>query len=147
MNLAYSQGFKDRIVNKLWILETARIDSAKNFTFSAFEKEKVGINTMIWKFLPNGKLSYDYQSNDDVEGCLGVDFLDLDLNACSWKWDPVNYKLTLQLKGGYAGIDDFILKNEYNVFFDFKESSLQGFSLQEFKPFFFKILNPEYARP
>lgn len=146
-SLCFSQGFKDRIVNKEWILETPKIDTANQLNFSIYAKEKVEINTMIWKFLPNGKISYDYQTSSDVEACLGVDFIDLDLTASSWKWDPSRLVLTIQLKGGYAGIDDFVMKNDYQVHFKFEGNNMNAFSLIKSKSVFFKILNPEYVKP
>jgi hypothetical protein len=142
-----AQGFKDRVVNKEWILETPKIDTANQLNFSTYSKEKIEINTMIWKFLPNGKISYDYQTSSDVEACLGVDFIDLDLNASFWKWDPVKLVLTIQLKGGYAGIDDFIMKNDYQVHFSFEENKMTAFTLYKTKQLSFKILNPDYVRP
>jgi hypothetical protein len=145
--IAKAQGFKDRVVNKEWILETPKIDTANQLNFTTYAKEKIEINTMIWKFLPNGKISYDYQTSSDVEACLGVDFIDLDLNSSYWKLDPVKLVLTIQIKGGYAGIDDFIMKNEYQVHFSFSENTMDGFSLYKTKHVLFKILNPEYVKP
>jgi hypothetical protein len=147
LQIAKSQGFKDRVVNKEWILESPKIDTATQLNFTSYAKEKIEINTMIWKFLPNGKISYDYQTSSDVEACLGVDFIDLDLNASFWKWDPVKLVLTIQLKGGYAGIDDFIMKNEYQVHFSFEQNNMNAFTLYKTKQVLFKILNPEYVRP
>ncbi len=146
-SVTLAQGFKDRIVNKEWILETPKIDTANQLNFSIYAKEKIEINTMIWKFLPNGKLAYDYQTSSDVEACLGVDFIDLDLSASNWKWDPVKLVLSIQLKGGYAGIDDFIMKNDYQVHFKFEGNVMNAFTLIKTKPVFFKILNPEYVKP
>jgi hypothetical protein len=145
--LSFAQGFKDRIVGKEWILLSPKIDTANLLEFTTYAKEKIEINTMIWKFLPNGKISYDYQTNDDAEACLGVDFIDLDLSSSFWKWDPTRLLLSIQIKGGYAGIDDFIMKNDYQVHLSFEENNLEGFSLIKIKPVFFKILNPEYVRP
>lgn len=146
-HLSIAQGFKDRVIGKQWILTSPKPDSATVLNFEAFNPALLDINTMIWKFIPNGKLEYDYQSNSDVEACLGVDFLDLDLDYTNWKWNTTTKTLILTLKGGYAGIDDFIMKNEYNVHFHFVENQMTGFSLLLAKPISFKILNSEYARP
>ena len=83
--------------------------------FVNYEKKKVDLNTMIWKFLPNGRLEYDYQSSEDIFACAGVNFLDMDLNDCQWFYNPSTLILTLQIKGGYASIDDFVFKRDYKV--------------------------------
>ncbi|MGL4631588.1 MAG: hypothetical protein ACRCVT_10320 [Leadbetterella sp.] len=139
--------FKDRIVGKEWILYTPKIDTMTFMDFEVYNGEKIDINTMIWKFLPNGKLAYDYKSNSDVDACLGVDFLDIDLDNSYWKWDPNRLILILQIKGGYASIDDFIFKSEYSIHFNFNNQTLDGFSLLRTKNLSYKILNPEYAKP
>jgi hypothetical protein len=122
---ALGQTFKERVPQKKWILVNDKIDTLKILNFVPYSKEKIGLNTMIWTFKPNGQLDYDYQSAEDVEACIGVDFLDLDIDRCQWALNPISHSLTLTLKGGFASIDDFILKNEYEI----KENEEGGFSL------------------
>ncbi len=97
-----------------WILRTPDIDAQK-LEFVNYEKTKVELNTMIWKFLPNGRLEYDYQSSSSIFACAGVNFLDMDLDECTWSYNPASLVLTLQIKGGYASIDDFVFKRDYKV--------------------------------
>jgi len=97
-----------------WILKNADIKD-KKLVFVRFTKDKVDLNTMIWKFLPNGRLEYDYQSDDEVFACAGVNFLDLDLPECSWAYNPSTLIMTLQIKGGYSSMDDFVFKRDYKV--------------------------------
>jgi hypothetical protein len=143
----YSQGFRDRVLNKNWILTNTRIDTCTVLSFEKYDSSKVEINTMIWNFLPNGRIQYDYQSNSDVEACLGVEFLDLDPAASSWRWDSQRLILILQMKGGFASLDDFLIKNEYQVHFQFTENQMTGFALKLSKPILFKILNTDYVKP
>ncbi|MFT5885330.1 MAG: hypothetical protein ACI9IP_001790 [Arcticibacterium sp.] len=97
-----------------WILRTPDINT-QNLEFVNYEKEKVELNTMIWKFLPNGRLAYDYQSSSTVFACAGVNFLDMDLDESTWTYNPASLVLTLQIKGGYASLDDFVFKRDYKV--------------------------------
>lgn len=97
-----------------WILRTPDIKK-KKLEFVNYEKKKVEINTMIWKFLPNGRLEYDYQSDESIFACAGVNFLDMDLDECRWAYNPASLILTLQIKGGYASLDDFVFKRNYKV--------------------------------
>ncbi len=97
-----------------WILETPKIQK-KELVFTNYSKSKLELNTMIWKFLPNGRLEYDYQSSEEVYACAGVDFLDMDVDECRWSYDPISLILTLQIKGGYASLDDFVFKRDYKV--------------------------------
>jgi hypothetical protein len=97
-----------------WILRTPDINT-QNLEFVNYEKEKVELNTMIWKFLPNGRLAYDYQSSSTVFACAGVNFLDMDLAESTWTYNPASLVLTLQIKGGYASLDDFVFKRDYKV--------------------------------
>jgi hypothetical protein len=97
-----------------WIFKNANIKD-KKLVFENYSKEKVELNTMIWKFLPNGRLEYDYQSSEDVFACAGVNFLDMDIHESSWAYNPATLILTLQIKGGYASIDDFVFKRDYKV--------------------------------
>ncbi len=97
-----------------WILRTPDITTQK-LDFVNYEKKKVTLNTMIWKFLPNGRLGYDYQSNATIFACAGVNFLDMELNESTWNYNPASLVLTLQIKGGYASLDDFVFKRDYKV--------------------------------
>jgi hypothetical protein len=106
---------KETLMEKQWIIKNDRVVENDSLIFSNYAKEKLGLNTMIWTFLPMGKLDYDYQTADDMEACLGVDFLDLDVEACTWRFDEPNQKISLTLKGGYASIDDFVIKAEYEI--------------------------------
>jgi len=100
--------------NQNWILRTPDINT-QNLEFVNYKKEKVELNTMIWKFLPNGRLAYDYQSSSTVFACAGVNFLDMDLDESTWTYNPASLVLTLQIKGGYASLDDFVFKRDYKV--------------------------------
>lgn len=100
--------------NSQWILETSKIEK-KELRFIPYSKEAVDLNTMVWTFLPGGFIEYDYQTNEDIFACAGVDFLDLDLSECRWQYNAATRTLTLQLKGGYASIDDFVFKRDYLV--------------------------------
>ncbi len=97
-----------------WILKTNKIEK-KQIIFTEYNIAQVDINTMVWSFLPNGRIAYDYESSGDVFACLGVDFLDLDLDECRWQYDHSLQKITLLLKGGYASIDDFVFKRVYKI--------------------------------
>jgi hypothetical protein len=97
-----------------WIFKNDDIKD-KKLLFVNYEKKKVDLNTMIWKFLPNGRLEYDYQSSEDIFACAGVNFLDMDVNECSWSYNPSSLVLTLLIKGGYASLDDFVFKRDYKV--------------------------------
>jgi hypothetical protein len=96
---------------------------------------------MIWEFKPNGRLTYDYQSSEDVEVCLGVNFLDLDVDACTWRPNSATNIILLTLKGGYASIDDFILKNEYEFQTFLVNNRVKGFELVLKNKVFFRNLN------
>jgi hypothetical protein len=135
-----AQSIKQKIVNKNWVLNTSKIELETELNFSIFTDDQVDINTMIWKFLPNGKIENDYKSSDDVEACLGVDFLDIDVNYSSWKVDLKTQKIILTLKGGYASVDDFIMKKEYDFEYIRDENLIEGFKLIESKVLFFKDL-------
>jgi hypothetical protein len=121
-----------------WILKNDDIKD-KKLVFVNYEKNKVDLNTMVWKFLPNGRLAYDYQSSEDVFACAGVNFLDMDVNECSWAYNPSTFVLTLLIKGGYASLDDFVFKREYKVaMLDKKED--YGYTLTLDKEQFFNDL-------
>jgi hypothetical protein len=136
-----AQDFKSFVANKKWILVTEKAEKSEYITFVPYSKEKVTLNTMIWVFLPNGGIEYDYQSSEDVEACLGVDFLDLDVDACTWRLNPATQSILLTLKGGYASIDDFILKNEYQFQPLEDENQEVGFELVLKKKVFYRNLN------
>ena len=96
----------DIIKKNQWILVTDKIENKKEINFVSYQKKKVELNAMIWSFLENGNIEYDYQSAENIEACNGVDFLDLDSENTSWKFNNTSQIFTLTLKGGYASIDD-----------------------------------------
>ncbi len=136
-----AQDFKTFVANKKWILITEKAEKSSSIRFIPYATDKVTLNTMIWIFKPNGRIEYDYQSSEDVEACLGVDFLDLDVDVSTWRLNSVNQSIMLTLKGGYASIDDFILKNEYDFQALEQENSESGFELVLKKKVFFRNLN------
>jgi hypothetical protein len=136
-----AQDIKGFIQGKQWILVTEKAEKSTSLTFLPYAKDKITLNTMIWTFLPNGRITYDYQSSDDVEACLGVDFLDLDVDACIWKFNISSNSVLLTLKGGYASIDDFILKNEYDFQTFEGENQEMGFELILKKKVYFRNIN------
>ena len=123
-----AQDFKSFVLNKKWILVTEKVDTAKTIKFVEYDKSKVSLNTMIWDFKANGRLEYDYQSDEEIDACLGVDFLDLDVDVCTWRYNTTTQTLHMTLKGGFASIDDFILKNEYTF-----SNSLDEFEKPQFE--------------
>ncbi len=129
----FGQDIVDFIQKNQWILVTNKIEKKKEINFVSFQKKKIELNAMIWSFLDNGKIEYDYQSADNIEACNGVDFLDLDIENSSWKYNNNSQVLTLTLKGGYASIDDFILKAEYMAFLTSDEFGNEGFQLKQTK--------------
>jgi hypothetical protein len=139
-NLVWAQVSLSSITEKKWILTNQKIEKEKTLTFKEYHSSLIEINTMIWSFEKNGILDYDYQTNSDTFACLGVDFLDLDLDYSSWQWKPNLQLFTLTLKGGYASIDDFILKAEYEVSIDKDENEFETLTLQQTKILNFKNL-------
>lgn len=99
---------------KQWILIDNKIEK-DTIQFTPFDTAKVSLNTMVLKFMPKGKIMYDYQSDENIDACLGVDFLDIDTDASSWFYNPQTKQAILQIKGGYASIDDFKFKRIYKV--------------------------------
>ena len=98
---------------KQWILPDNKIER-DTVIFTPFDTSKVQLNTLILKFMPKGKIEYDYKSGEDIDACAGVDFLDIDTDASSWYYNSQTKQLTLQIKGGYASLDDFKFKRIYN---------------------------------
>ncbi|AWV99132.1 hypothetical protein [Arcticibacterium luteifluviistationis] len=113
-NAASAQYLQLLDASQNWILKTSDIKD-NSLVFVNYEKKKVDLNTMIWKFLPNGRLEYDYQSSETIYACAGVNFLDMDVDECLWTYNPSTLILTLQIKGGYASLDDFVFKRDYKV--------------------------------
>ncbi|MCP9770853.1 hypothetical protein EGI22_23360 [Lacihabitans sp. LS3-19] len=138
--VSQGQDFKSFVLNKKWILVTEKVDTAKTLKFVAYDKAKISLNTMIWDFQSNGRLEYDYQSDEDIDACLGVDFLDLDVDVCTWRYNPSTQTLQMTLKGGFASIDDFILKNEYTFSNSLDEYEMPQFELSLKRKIFFKDL-------
>ena len=99
---------------KRWILLTNKI-MKNTIKFTAFDKSKFRINTLVLTFANNGKLEYDYQMDPTLEFCAGIDFLDIDTDESAWSFDEANNILTLTIKGGYASLDDFKFKRDYKV--------------------------------
>ena len=139
----HAQHFKENVVSKKWILVTERVEDADSIVFMPYIKQKVSLNTMIWLFKPNGRIEYDYQSSDDIDACAGVDFLDLEVETCSWRQNTQTFNVMLTLKGGYASIDDFLMKNEYT--FSLIENG--GFALVLKKKVFFKDYTLTNSKP
>ncbi|WP_255079114.1 hypothetical protein [Lacihabitans sp. CCS-44] len=139
--VSQAQDFKTNVINKKWILVTEKAEKSESIRFIPYAKDKVTLNTMIWVFRTNGRIEYDYQSSEDVEACLGVDFLDLDVDACTWRFNSASQSILLTLKGGYASIDDFVLKNEYDFRSIEVENSEVGFELVLKKKVFYRNLN------
>lgn len=137
----HAQDFRAYVANKQWILITEKPEKSERIRFVPYSKDLVTLNTMIWEFKPNGRLVYDYQSSEDVEACLGVNFLDLDIDACTWRPNPATNIILLTLKGGYASIDDFVLKNEYEFQTFLGNNQVKGFELVLKKKVFFRNLN------
>jgi len=136
----FGQGVVDIIQKNQWILVTDKLEKKKEVNFVSFQKKKIELNAMIWSFLDNGKIEYDYQSADNIEACNGVDFLDLDIENSFWKYNNDSQVFTLTLKGGYASIDDFVLKAEYIAFLTSDEFGNLGFQLKQTKVLTFRDL-------
>jgi len=136
----FGQDVVDIIQKNQWILVTDKLEKKKEINFVSFQKKKIELNAMIWSFLENGKIEYDYQSADNIEACNGVDFLDLDIENSYWKYNNDAQVFTLTLKGGYASIDDFILKAEYIAFLTSDEFGNLGFQLKQTKVLTFRDL-------
>ena len=96
-----------------WVLPMNDLNDNEIY-LTAYDPTKIALNTMILIFLPGGKIDYDYESS--VEACAGVDFLDLDVEKCSWIY--ANGTFTLKIRGGYAAIDDFNFKRDYKIVHD-----------------------------
>ncbi|NBA86249.1 hypothetical protein GVN16_10780 [Emticicia sp. CRIBPO] len=124
--------------SKQWILTTTNIKK-NELRFVEYNVSKLSLNTMIWNFRKGGKIEYDYQSREGIDACAGVNFLDLDVDECSWTYNPANMKLTMTLKGGYASIDDFVLKREYTVSV-LDDGDGYGYKLTKTREYFFNDL-------
>lgn len=135
---AFTQNLELFDSSKKWILKSNNI-LKDEIEFVEYKQKKVSINTMVWQFMPNGKIEYDYQTGDDVDACLGVDFLDIDIDESSWRYNPQDLTLTLNIKGGYASIDDFIFKKEYRISL-IDEDDDYGYSLDQVKVYYFNDL-------
>jgi hypothetical protein len=123
---------------KKWILKNNNI-LRNEIELVEYKQKKVKINTMVWQFMPNGKLEYDYQTGEDVDACLGVDFLDIDLDESRWTYNPSTLTLTLMIKGGYASLDDFIFKKEYRISL-IDDDNEYGYNLDLEKEYYFNDL-------
>jgi hypothetical protein len=136
-----AQGFRSYVANKQWILVTEKAEKSERIRFVSHSKDIVSLNTMIWEFKPNGRLTYDFQSNEDVEACLGVNFSDLDLDASTLRPNSATNIILLTLMGGYASIDDFISKNEYESQTFLVDSKVECFEMVLKNKVFFRNLN------
>lgn len=103
--------------DRRWILVSNKIGRSE-IELQQYDSSKIDINTLILSFKPNGLIEYDYESPDDVEACLGVDFLDIDTDFSRWEFDSTRNVLTLTIKGGYASLDDFKFKRDYDLWFN-----------------------------
>jgi len=135
------QDFRSYVANKQWILVTEKAEKSERIRFVSHSKDIVSLNTMIWEFKPNGRLTYDFQSNEDVEACLGVNFSDLDLDASTLRPNSATNIILLTLMGGYASIDDFISKNEYESQTFLVDSKVECFEMVLKNKVFFRNLN------
>lgn len=136
----FSQDILNSIQKNQWILVTDNIEKKKEINFVNFQKKKIELNAMIWSFLNGGNIAYDYQSADNIQACNGVDFLDLDIDNSFWKFNNSSQVFTLTIKGGYASIDDFILKAEYLPFFTTDKFGNESFQLKQIKVLNFRDL-------
>jgi hypothetical protein len=95
-----------------WILVDNKIEGSE-ILLTPYDSAKCEINTLILKFVAKNKIEYDYESIAKV--CYGVDFLDMDLDSTSWKFDEKTNLITLTVKGGYSSIEDFKFEREYEI--------------------------------
>lgn len=142
-----AQTTQDFLLNKQWILKNDKILKSDKIVFTPYAKEKVTLNTMIWSFVADGTIEYDYQTSEDIEACLGVDFLDLDIDESNWKINNLNNNIIFSLKGGYASIEDFIYKAEYSVAVVFNEfEGTENLVFNKIRTLYFKDLNKSTRR-
>ena len=99
---------------KRWILVGNKI--TKNvIRLTSFDVSKFRINTLVLNFLSDGKISYDYEMDPELEACAGINFLDIDTDESGWAFDETNNVLTLTVKGGLSSLDDFKFKRDYKI--------------------------------
>lgn len=118
-----------------WVLAKNKIER-KTITFREYNSEGLGINSMVWQFMPDGTIQYDYESDPSIFACHGVDFLDIDVNESSYFYDAYNQTITLTIKGGYASLDDFFFRREYKVEVD----GYSGYKFDLIKEYFYNDL-------
>lgn len=137
----FAQNFFEQVKGRDWVLVTdMKVNKGRDLEFAEFDTRLLSINNMIWTFLPNGEFTYDYQSSADAEACAGVDFLDIDLDESSWQYNPNTNVLMLTLKGGYASIDDFVVRMTY-TFEGLSDGNMgQKFTLKYQKTLFYNDL-------
>lgn len=118
-------------ISKKWILVRNKIERGDIY-LTPYHESKLSINNLVLTLTQNGKIDYDYESDPKIKICLGVDFLDIDVDETTWNFDGENNIFTLTLKGGYASLDDFKFKRDYKVeLFD------DGFALRKVKEHYF----------
>lgn len=100
--------------NKKWILVNNKIER-ETIEFSPYDTSKIEINTLVLTFKPKGIIEYDYESPNDVDACFGVDYLDIDTEISRWNFNATKNILTLTIKGGYASLDDFKFRRDYEI--------------------------------
>ncbi len=115
---------------KRWILMKNKIERGDIY-LSPYEISKISINNLVLS-LNKGKIDYDYESDPKINMCLGVDFLDIDSDNSSWKYDADKNIFTLTIKGGYASLDDFQFSREYKI-----ETFEDGFVLRKYAEIYF----------
>jgi hypothetical protein len=118
--------------NQKWILSNNKIEK-ESIEFIPYDTAKIEINTLILTFKPKGIIEYDYESPNDVDACFGVDYLDIDTEISRWDFDATKNVLTLTIKGGYASLDDFKFKRDYEIWLE----SSGNYVLRQTKEHFF----------
>ncbi len=115
---------------KRWILMKNKIERGDIY-LTPYAESKLSINNLVLT-LNKGKIDYDYESDPKINMCLGVDFLDIDSENSSWKYDAENNIFTLVIKGGYASLDDFQFSRAYKI-----ETFEDGYVLRKFAEIYF----------
>ncbi|WP_101727816.1 hypothetical protein [Emticicia sp. TH156] len=97
-----------------WILVGNKI--TKNvIRLTSFDASKFRINTLVLNFEADGKISYEYEMDPELEACAGINFLDIDTDESGWAFNETTNVLTLTIKGGVSSLDDFKFKRDYRI--------------------------------
>lgn len=100
--------------SKKWILLTNRIEK-NDIYLASYSPSKLKADTFVMRFGAGGKIEYDYETNPHAQSGGRTEFLDIDIKASSWEYNPTANILTLNLKGGYKSLDDFNFKRDYTI--------------------------------